>query len=177
MAKNLFTREFYREVYKQIDQRLNDDYNPTAEYCDENVYVCIEDDDRFTEADDVIEVEADVCTYNEFQDESFDHAFGTWHDPCPYWKYCGIEGVEDIRVIVNGKEVQGYNRDDFYRAFQDAEHHGFKAGDTVRFRKGGIAETTGTLLYYDELNGSYRVKAGDKEIDVNYIKPAESNEG
>jgi hypothetical protein len=42
---------------------------------------------------------------------------------------------------------------------------------------GKISYAGDTLLYYDEFTGSYRVKAGDKEIVVYYIKPAESNEG
>lgn len=55
---------------------------------------------------------------SEWYDESFDHAFGTWHDPNAGWLITGIEEIGEIKVEdEDGNEVEGFDVDKFCKMF------------------------------------------------------------
>ena len=55
----------------------------------------------------------------EWHDDSFDHLFGTWHDPYPYWEVTGFDEITDVKVYESddndSKEIEGFSYKDFNR--------------------------------------------------------------
>lgn len=186
MVRNLFTREFYKEVFDQMDKYLSDADNflPEREQETATAYVCIEGDDRFLEHpddDDVIEMDIECDCVCEWEDDSFDHAFGTWHDPYACWQYAGIESLGEVTVYVNGKKVEGFDEDAFWSQFYEYEHGKFKAGDEVQylFRKNYYnvwSEKTGTLLYYDTYHCEWAIKTDDGIRTASSVRHAKREE-
>ena len=176
----LFTKEFYQAVFHQMEERIKEDFCPTEEDEEVDGYACFEEE-PFVDDDDCIEVEMTLRTQNEWEDDSFDHAFGTWHDPCPCWKFGYIYDVDDdVKVYKNGKEIQGWNMDDFWLSFHEERHT--TASGTV-YTKGEQVETgwsngvVGEFLYYDSFNEKYHVKVGNEERVCDYIhKPKKGGE-
>lgn len=174
MAKNLFTKEFYQFVYNEINKRLEEDFCPSEEVEETDGYVCIEEK-PYAEDDEVIEISATVETENEWNDDSFDHAFGTWHDPCPCWKYGGITDIFNVEVTVNGDKVEGWNEADFWLSFIEDEYKEHKKGDIVQYMKSNKwSEDTAELVGFDTYHYRYWVKVEDEKIKVlNVREPKE----
>ena len=175
----LFTKEFYQAVFHQMEEKLKEDLCPTEEDEEVDGYACFEEE-PFADDGDCIEVEMILRTQNEWEDDSFDHAFGTWHDPCPCWKFGYISDVYDAKVYKNGKEeIQGWNMDDFWLSFHEEQHT--TASGTV-FNKGEEVETglsngvVGEFLYYDSFNEKYHVKVDGEEREYDYIRKLKRGE-
>ncbi len=85
MAKNLFTREFYVQLFNAIEESVKNEYECPDSPCSEHCASGYIDGDEFQETgkNEEIYFECSVVANNEWADESFDHAFGTWHDPFP----------------------------------------------------------------------------------------------
>lgn len=176
MATHLFTKEFYQEVYKQMLGRLEEDFCPSREVEETDGYAWLEDE-PFCDDGECIEVEAKVVTYNEWEDASFDHAFGTWYDPNPYWKFCGITELTDVHVHQYGEkdELEGWNDDDFWKSFYEEEYKGalntFKAGDKVQYMfKGHWYEDVGTFKFHDTFNWRFLVQVGNELLHCQAIR-------
>ena len=172
MAENIFTLDFYKKVYKEIEDYLSDSdkYKPKSSNEDVSVYLNWYDADTDTE----YEVELTVNADNEWHDDSFDHAFGTWHDPYPYYAYERLSDIcDDAKVWVNGEEVNGFSRDDFYTQFEIPEHNGIKSGDIVIFfDKNKWSEESYEVKCYDTFSGCYVLKTADKDLYRKYVKKA-----
>lgn len=151
MAKNIFTPDFYKAVYKAI-----------CEYCEKNYESNGESSDTmsgsFSYKEYEIEFEADI--EGEWHDESFDHAFGTWHDPNPCYVFGRVSGISDLIVYDESGPIDGVDADKLYEAFQESEHKGHKTGDIVNiFVDGRWSQDTFELAYYDGMIEMYVVKA------------------
>ena len=170
MANSIFTPDFYKKLYKEIEKYLENDY--CAEYSDEAVAVSLYWHDDDTDSEYEVELTAEV--ENEWYDESFDHAFGTWYDPCPYYKYGGLIDIDDVTVYVNGEKVEGFSRDGFYAQFEIPEHNGIKAGDKViYFEKNKWSDEAYEVRCYDTFSKNYVLKdASGKDIYKHYVKVA-----
>lgn len=115
MAKNIFTPEFYKEMYDKLMKRAKnysgDNYekaiegSPVAEDCYVGEYYVTIDE---------------VCFDKEWVDESFDHAFGTWHDPNAGYEITGICDIDEIHVYEsddsNAAEIDGFDVEAFFKA-------------------------------------------------------------
>ena len=105
MKTNIFTTDFYNHLYNKITERMNDD--------------CYDEDNgtgfsHYYEFDGYC-VELDVFYDYEWEDDSFDHAFGTWRDPYAGYYPIGIEKVENVHVFKSKtfEEVTGFDCDEF----------------------------------------------------------------
>lgn len=188
MTRNLFTKEFYQEVFGQIDKWLadTDNFQPEIENDSTTAYLCIEGDERFLEHpedDDVIELDIECYCVCEWNDDSFDHAFGTWHDPHPYWYYAGIENLGEVNVYVNGKKVEGFDEDAFWSQFYEDEHGKYKKGDEVQVMKRDgryyeWSKRTGTLLHYDNYHCVWAVQMENTVLHFSSVRhlPTEKKE-
>jgi hypothetical protein len=103
----MFSQEFYKHLCDAIHERLDE-----VEYDDEA--------NGYPEAFNVDGYDVCATVYYDFDlhDESFDHAFGTWHDPCPYMYATDVTDIDDVKVYVEetDEEVEGFD----YQAFMDA---------------------------------------------------------
>lgn len=157
MRKVEFTQEFYKEVYKQIMACQKDydagegfDFTPT-------IYV------EFNDATYQIDIE--VTYASEFQDDSFDHAFGTWHDPnAGYYFADGIESIGKVEMWdeESGEEVEGFDEDAFWQQFEASLHLHLKNGDKVLYRN----KEYKFVSYNTELGRHKLVDTEGKEIYV-----------
>ena len=128
MRKVEFTQEFYKEVYKKIMDKQSSydagdgfDFYPT-------IYV------EFNGVTYQIDIE--VTYASEFIDESFDHAFGTWHDPnAGYYFADGIDGIGKVDVWddEDGEEVEGFDEAAFWQQFDEDNYRNIKVGDKVMY--------------------------------------------
>ena len=157
-----FTQDFYKELYKAL-------YDYCKSYCDENyvdfsegisaeVEVAKDDNSAYT-------IYADCSCMTEWHDESFNHLFGVWHDPNPYYKFTDVEGISDVHIYDDdGEEVEGFDKEAYYEQFREYEHGGFKKGDKVRVLKyGKLSEIVYEILYYDTQYSKFNIKrVGDK---------------
>ena len=103
MKANIFTKEFYTNLFKKIEDEF-----PDVEYREHNGY-------NYGFEVDGYYVDLDVYFVFEWNDESFDHAFGTWHDPNPCYIAVGVESVENVEIFkVNTDEkIEGFDCDEF----------------------------------------------------------------
>lgn len=130
-----FSRDFYEKLYKAIMDKVDEvAYDDEADGYPDTFYV------------DGCEVDATVYYGFELHDESFDHAFGTWHDPYPYMEATCVNGIEEVTVRDEdtGEEVSGFSCDAFMAQFD---------------------EPTTLLSYHDPALGRYRhvrLNSGDK---------------
>lgn len=129
MRQVKFTQEFYKAVYNELQDFAKDyDFG-----CDFDVEPTIEVE--FNGRKYSLDVE--VGYGKEWHDDSFDHAFGTWHDPNPYWDYNGcIEGLGKVRVYDvtdadNEEVVEGFDESEFWHQFDEDHYYDIKAGDKV----------------------------------------------
>lgn len=112
MTTNIFTKEFYSKLSDAIIEKGGDaDYEKLCEH--ESVSVCCYVDNMY--------IEAEVVYGTTWCDDSFDHAFGTWHDTCAHYEAEGIDELEDITVYENDdceKVIDGFSYDDFWAQFE-----------------------------------------------------------
>lgn len=176
MAKNLFTKDFYEKVFKELDDWMSRE-DGMENSGSKTVTLYIEDDERFNDGD-TIEIEMEAGYECDLHDDSFDHAFGTWHDPCPYWEYAGLTYIDDVRVWVDEKEVQGFSVDDFWAQFHVEEHRGIKKGDKVRLfdYRHGWSQDIYEVMYYDQYNYRWNVRKGDVVKTWGTIKKIEQED-
>jgi hypothetical protein len=126
MKRIEFTQEFYKEVYNKImdkqssyDEGEGFDFYPT-------IYV------EFNGVRYQIDIE--VTYASEFRDESFDHAFGTWHDPnAGYYFADGIDDIGNVDVWddEDDEEVEGFDKEAFWQQFDKDRYRNIKVGDKV----------------------------------------------
>jgi len=116
-----FSRDFYKKVYKEAfdycaDNFENEDNEQTGE-CTVSISV-----DGYD-----LEFTADVeCMY---EDESFNHAFGTWHDPYAGYYFADVYGIRDVTVYDDdGDCVDGFSIDEYNEQFFDDEHLNIRKG-------------------------------------------------
>lgn len=106
--KVIFFKPFYQQVYDEL-KKLGDEYdygydpNALQEY-------------DFEIGEYWLHVEWWWAT--EWYDESFDHAFGTWHDPNAGWLITGIEFIVKVKVEDDeGNEVEGFDVEKFCKDY------------------------------------------------------------
>ena len=115
-AKEIFTPEFYKKLYDELLEKANKDWY-YEDVC-ESGHLAM--DCECDWAGDIYVVLNDVEVGTEVHDDSFDHAFGTWHDPHPYLEVTCIEGLSDVHVYENSnrdaKEIEGFDIEAFFKA-------------------------------------------------------------
>lgn len=154
MASNIFTPEFYKAFYDAVIEEGKADSN-YADICDgEHVSI----DFYIGEDDMYVTCEAHYIT--ELHDDSFDHAFGTWHDPYPYLEVVGCDDIYDVKVYESdckdAKEIEGFDYDSFWAQFEVESYAGFKKGDKVSY-SGKEVE----FLAYNTETGEYKIRRMD----------------
>lgn len=121
-----FTQEFYKEVYKKIMDKQS--YYDCGDGFD--FYPTI-----YVEYEGVrYQIDIEVTYASEFRDDSFDHAFGTWvDDHAGYYFADGIDAIGNVDVWdeTNGEEVEGFDKDEFWRQFEKDNFRNIKVGDKV----------------------------------------------
>lgn len=124
MSKNIFTKDFYKKVYDEACKACKKNFiNEDGE----QYGTCL-----VTISVDGYEIELNALVECEYEDESFDHAFGTWHDPYAGYVFSDVYGISDVTVWGEDGEVEGFSIDDYDKQFIDYEHNGIKKGDKVR---------------------------------------------
>lgn len=150
MKKVDFTKDFYEKVYKAVYEYCEEYYKSD---CDGSMSVSTVEVDGYE-----IECDADIDT--EWHDDSFDHAFGTWHDPYACYEFADVAGISNVTVWdEEGDEVEGFSVDDYDAQFIEDEYNGIKKGDkVVVLYRGGYTEPY-EVEYYNKRTGRYRVRA------------------
>ncbi len=153
-----FTQEFYKEVYKKIMDKQSSydagdgfDFYPT-------IYV------EFNGVRYQIDIE--VTYASEFRDDSFDHAFGTWHDPYAGYEFAdGIDNIGNVDVWdeTNGEEVEGFDKDAFWQQFDSDSYRNIKAGDKVLYL--GVEYE---FISYNYMSETKKLKEADGKVYVVY---------
>lgn len=118
----------------------------------------------------------DVTVYYgwELHDDSFDHAFGTWHDPYPCMKAEYIDDIDDVTVSIEetDEQVDGFDYDAFMAQFEEPSfiisHHDKvnKYYRNVKVNSGDKVLCFGreaTFLAINKENGKFKIKT-DKGI-------------
>ena len=161
MKKVNLTPEFY-------EQLVNDVYD----YCKRNYEN--EDGEKYVTMSVCLsigdyEVELDAEVESEFVDESFDHAFGTWHDPMAGWAFGSVYDVNNVHVYDADGEVEGFSKD----GFTLTEYKGFKAGDevTIRYTQSGKVYK---VVSYDLFSEQFCLTDGEKNVfhSLTFVKKA-----
>lgn len=150
MSKNIFTPDFYKKVYDAV-----------YDYCKENYQRDYEGSMSVsTVTVDGCEIECDADIDTEWQDDSFDHAFGTWHDPCAGYEFADVSGIANVTVWdEDGNVVEGFSVEDYDAQFREDEHMGIKKGDKVLIhdRYGRYSEPY-EVEYYNNRTCEFRVR-------------------
>lgn len=156
MVQKIFSPKVYKMMADAIENRRKDidGFDPNESYPVE------------VETEDCYFIDFEVQFDYEVNDDSFDHAFGTWHDPCPYLEPTNIIGIDNVEVYKDNRQVENhnYNEDDFWSQFEVTERGGFKAGDKIGVKIGREVREGEFLAYITE-NGWYKVRLNGK---VNY---------
>lgn len=126
---------------------------------------------------DGYEVEVTVYYNWSLHDESFDHAFGTWHDPYPYMEIASLYDIEEVTVRdeTSGDEVGGFDRDAFMAQFEEPSCFIFRNGRRFKVNSGDKVLCFGKdaiFLAKNHVNGMLKVKT-DKDtyyVESKYIK-------
>lgn len=160
MSKNIFTPDFYKNVYKAICEYCEKNYESNGEASD-TMSGC------FTLDEYEIEFDADIeC---EWCDESFDHAFGTWHDPYAGYGFGCVSGISEINIYGENGLVESVDIDEFEAVFHEAEHKGHKAGDKVNILVNGRwSKDIYELAFYDSRTDMYAVRLDKPVAGCNY---------
>ena len=175
-TNNVFTEEFYKKLYDEIINYADENYSPQDEddcYCNMEVQV-----GNFT-------VELDATFEVEYIDDSFDHAFGTYHD---YHYEAGY--LEEISIIdiwesneendLEDKVTDLFDEEKFWEQFkQYGTKSGIKPGDEVIARLAGRygREVTATYQYTDTMRLVHVCKCSWQIIKASSVrlpKPDES---
>lgn len=125
------TDEFYKELHEELmkySQVLSgSEFEKACE--DENVYVECYVGEYY--------VTAMVHFKAELHDESFDHLFGTWHDPDPQMEIEGYDYLEDVHVYESDDkdaiEVGEFDFDAFMDQFEKDRYLYYKKGDKATY--------------------------------------------
>ena len=109
MKTKVFSEDFYKHLYKAIKDGAGDvEYDAEANGYLDTFYV-----DGYA---------VDVTVYYEWEvhDDSFDHAFGTWHDPHPYMKAECLDDIDEVKIRdeETGEEVEDFDYDAFWAQFE-----------------------------------------------------------
>ena len=152
MTKIEFTKEFYKKVYEAL-----------CDYCQENFENL--DGEAYGTCNAEVEVdgfviEAECGCECEFEDSSFDHAFGTWHDPYAGYVFSDVEGISDVTVWdEEGDEVEGFSIEAYDNQFIEDEHNGIMKGDkVVHLDRGRYSDVTGTVMHYNSRTCKFYVE-------------------
>ena len=101
---------FHKALAQALLEFANEQNDPRGWWIDE-FYV----DDPVHEGE-LLTVECRVLFHCELHDESFDHAFGTWRDPNPYFEATGIKDLEIVSVIdENNQAYEGYDANEILK--------------------------------------------------------------
>lgn len=166
MTKRDFTADFYRHLYDAIREYTDD---LELDGCDTSASATLYVDG--------CEVELTVEFSLEWIDESFDHAFGTWHDPYPYYRVSCIEGVDDVRIYdeETGDEIEGFDCGAFMAQFDVPSHIFSIRGRHMKVQSGDTVSWCGkdaVFLAYNRESGKVKVRTdkGDLYTDQRQIK-------
>lgn len=110
MKKVQFSEGFYKHLYDTImDGAGNVEYDNEKSGYPDTFYV------------DGYAVDVTVSYGWEVHDDSFDHAFGTWHDPHPYMQAEYLDDIDNVKVYEEdtNKEVDGFDYDAFMSQFEE----------------------------------------------------------
>lgn len=154
---SIFTPEFYKAFYDAVMDAGNAD-DVYEDICDGKsvpIDFYIGDDDLYV-----------TCTAHymtTLHDESFDHLFGTWHDPNPYYEVVGCDDIDEVRVYessdADAREIDGFDYDKFWAQFEVESHLGFKKGDKVSY-SGEVVE----FLAYNTERDEYKIRKADGSV-------------
>lgn len=165
MAENIFTPDFYKALYDAIVEASKGTMDLWAEEIADGESVGV---DCYV---DNYYITAEVIVATEWHDESFDHAFGTWHDPNPYLEVVGCEEIFNIHVYEgdtkDAKEIEGFSEEAFWSQFEVEKYGKYSKGDKVIFGRTG-----GTIVAYNTELGKYKIvnDKGIYHIESQYIK-------
>ena len=134
--KKAFSTEFYKKLYDRVydecEKRFeNPDNEPSV-----SMTVEIEFDD--------CTIEADVEVTCEFEDRSFDHAFGTWHDPYAGYVFGDVDIISG-KVYDDDGNVYEFDVEAYDSQFMSDHKGGIVKGDKV-----GVIGRYGNVLYEAE---------------------------
>ena len=147
-----FTKEFYKKLcnaiydYAEKHDEVLDEYNM-------DLYM-----DGF-----VIYLVADFNV--EWEDDSFDHAFGTQYYP-PYAVLGNLTDISDVEIYDEETDERldvDFNVDEFWSTFDVNEYMNLKKGDSVSFYR-LKCKPDGTFLSYNTERMQYEVKTNDGHI-------------
>ena len=111
MANNIFNNDFYKAFYDAVVEAGQTDIDCENVCEGKNVPIDFEVGDLY------VTCEAHYMT--EKHDESFDHLFGTWHDPMAYLEVTGCDKLANVKVYESSDrdsaEVAGFDYEEFWR--------------------------------------------------------------
>ena len=158
--EKVFDQDFYRKLGSEIENDdIEVDEDGSGTYCRE-----YEIDGYFVEACVTFKV-----TWN---DDSFDHAFGTQYYP----PYAVLENLIDIKDVDiedgDGNKVLGFDYDQFWKQYERDTFGSIKAGDKVEYKEGYLPPKTGTFLCYCSMRNVWRIirDADGKEIQLESVR-------
>ena len=154
----IFTDEFYKALYDKI---LEAGKNAAEEHDEDMLDKQVIDFEVYGLDDIFITGTAEYDT--EWHDGSFDHAFGTWHDPCPEYVVNNCIYICDIKVYEDDdckKEIDGFDYDAFWAQQDTDSYGGYKKGAKV-VCNGREAE----YLAYNMPRNEYKVRFADGTIE------------
>ena len=163
-----FTKDFYKRLHEAVMASAS-----KAKYEDDgylaSIYV------------DGYEVELTAYFNWERHDESFDHAFGTWHDPHPYMEVTSLNDIGEVTVRddMSGEEVGGFDYDSFMAQFEQpfclVFHKGKNGYRNSKVNSGDKVSFCGkeaVFLAKNNENGKLKIKTdkGTHYVESKYIK-------
>lgn len=161
MVQKIFTHEVYKMMVDAIeDYRSNlDGFEPNESYSVE------------VETEDCYFIDFEVQFDYEVHDDSFDHAFGTWHDPNPYLEPTNIIGIENVEVYKDDKKIENhnYNEEDFWGYYLFPDYGELKVGEKVSVRI-LTEDYECEFVSYNIKNGTYNVRLNGKDKEVHRIQ-------
>ena len=158
MKRVQFSEQFYKHLHDAIMGNAgNVEYDSEAHGYPDTFYV------------DGYKVDATVFYGWELHDDSFDHAFGTWHDPHPYMEVEYLDNIDNVVVYEEetGEMVEGFDNDAFMSQFEEPfclVHHHDKERRCYRHVKVNSGDKVlyfcqeATFLSYNKENGKLKVR-------------------
>ena len=169
MANDIFTPEFYKAFYKEVVDAGQAE-GLYEDICDGKT---VPIDFYIGENDMYVTCEAHYTT--DLHDESFDHLFGTWHDPNPYYEVVGCDYVGEVRIYESderdAKEIKGFSHDDFWAQFE-GDLSWCKKGDKVLY-----CNLEAEFLAYNTERGEFKLRFADGKTmyaDSRFVKRAKT---
>ncbi len=175
MKKEIFTADFYSKLTDTLIKDVNSNDVYYEDLCEgKSISMDCYIDDMY--------VTCDVCFSTEVHDDSFDHAFGTWHDPYPYLEADGITDIDEVHVYESDEndspEIEGFSYDDFWAPYEKDSYilrNGrgrVKAGDKVIYDSKEVE-----FLSYNTMKEVCKVRYEDGSIHYTlprYLRPREN---